>query len=190
MVNFDLASAFILPELFFSVPSNTAWLLPLLPSLSTPDIVLMSLLLVNPQYRCFSPWSLNPDVTARHFLLEFLLLSTWWGARLSSLPEMPQGCSIARVLARAFALAHSVWQCAFCFYKCYNYWGTRVAQSDKPLTLGFCSSHDLMAHGFEPYVDLFTVNAEPAWDSLSHFLSAPPLLVFSLSLSLSLSQNK
>ena len=49
---------------------------------------------------------------------------------------------------------------------------------------------NLMVHEFEPHVRLYAHSAEPDLDSLSPFLSAPPLLVFSLSASLPLSQNK
>ena len=42
-----------------------------------------------------------------------------------------------------------------------------VAQSVKPLTLDFSSSHDLTVCEFQPHVRLCTDSAEPAWDSLS-----------------------
>ena len=58
-----------------------------------------------------------------------------------------------------------------------------MAQLVKHPTLNFGSGHDLMVHEFEPCVGLCDGNAEPAWDSLSPSLSAPPLLSFSLSLS-------
>ena len=45
-----------------------------------------------------------------------------------------------------------------------------------------------MLREFEPGVGLHADRAEPAWDSLSPSPVAPPLLI--LSLSLSLSQNK
>ena len=38
-------------------------------------------------------------------------------------------------------------------------------------TLDFGSGHGLVVHGFEP---LHAVGVEPAWDSLSSSLSAPP----------------
>ena len=58
--------------------------------------------------------------------------------------------------------------------------GAWVAQSVKRLTLDFGSGHDLVAHGFEPGVQLCADSTEPAWDPLSPGLSAPPLLVLSL----------
>ena len=47
--------------------------------------------------------------------------------------------------------------------------------------LGFSSRHDLMVHEFEPCVGLCADSVEPAWDSLSSSLYAPPLLSPSLS---------
>ena len=61
-----------------------------------------------------------------------------------------------------------------------------MAQSVKCPTLGFGSGHDLTVCGFEPRVGLCAGITEPAWDSLSPSLSAPP----PLELSFSLSQNK
>ena len=58
--------------------------------------------------------------------------------------------------------------------------GAWVAQLVKRLILGHDSSHDLMVHGFEPHIGLCAESTESALDSLSHFLSAPPLLVLSL----------
>ena len=51
-----------------------------------------------------------------------------------------------------------------------------MAQSVKPLTLGFGSGNDPTVHGIKSHVGLCTDSAEPDWDSPS--------------LSLSLSQNK
>ena len=50
----------------------------------------------------------------------------------------------------------------------------------------FGSGHDLTARGFEPHVQLCADSSEPgaASDSVSPFLSAPPLLMLCLSLSL------
>ena len=42
-----------------------------------------------------------------------------------------------------------------------------------------------MVHKFEPYTKLSAVSTDPASDSVSPFLSAPPLLSLSLFLSLS-----
>ena len=56
--------------------------------------------------------------------------------------------------------------------------------------LDFGSGHDLTVGGFEPHIRLSADSAEPAWDSLSPSLSAPPLLALSLSLSLSRSLSK
>ena len=53
-----------------------------------------------------------------------------------------------------------------------------MAQSVKRPTLGFGSGYDLTVCEFEACVQLCTVSAEPAWDSLS--LSASPLLALSL----------
>ena len=61
-------------------------------------------------------------------------------------------------------------------------WGAWVARSVKHLVLGFSSGHNLMAHGFEPHTGLCTNGEEPIWDSLS----APPLLLCTFSLFLSL----
>ena len=67
-----------------------------------------------------------------------------------------------------------------------------MAQSVKHPTLDFASSHDLMVHEFEPYVELCAVSSLSAWDSpslsLSVFLPLPHL--HSLSLSVSLKINK
>ena len=58
-----------------------------------------------------------------------------------------------------------------------------MAQSVKHLTLGFGSSRDLAVRGFEPCLGLHADGAESAWDYLSLSLSAPPLLLRSVSLS-------
>ena len=55
-----------------------------------------------------------------------------------------------------------------------------MAQSVKHLTLDFGSGHDLTVREFVPH--LGSDHMEPAWDSLSLALSAPPLLSLSLSL--------
>ena len=47
------------------------------------------------------------------------------------------------------------------------------------------SGHDLTVHEIEPHIRLCADGAEPAWNSLSPSLSAPSMLVRSLSLSLS-----
>ena len=59
-------------------------------------------------------------------------------------------------------------------------WGTRVAQPVERPTLDLGSGHDLMSREFEPHIRLCTDSAEPAWDSVSPSLSAPPLLSLSL----------
>ena len=69
-------------------------------------------------------------------------------------------------------------------------WGAWVAQSVKCPTLDFSSGHDLRVHGFEPCIGLCADIAEPAWDSLSPSLSAPPLLSLSLCSSLSQKNKK
>ena len=61
-----------------------------------------------------------------------------------------------------------------------------MAQSVKRPTLGFGSGHDLTVREFDLRVGLCADSWEPAWDSLSLSLSAPP----PLALSVSLSQNK
>ena len=61
------------------------------------------------------------------------------------------------------------------------FWGAWMIQSVKYPTVDLSSGHDLTVHGIEPHIGLCTDTAEPAWDSLSPSLSAPPL--FSLSLS-------
>ena len=60
-----------------------------------------------------------------------------------------------------------------------------MAQSVERPTLDFGAGHDLMAREFEPRAGLCADSKEPAWDSLSPCLSAPPPLVLTLSLSLS-----
>ena len=51
---------------------------------------------------------------------------------------------------------------------------TCVAQLVKYLTLDFNSGRDLMVCGIEPCIGLCADSMEPAWDSLSPPLSAPP----------------
>ena len=58
-----------------------------------------------------------------------------------------------------------------------------MAQLVTRLTLGFSSGHDLTVREFEPGIGLRAGGAEPAWDSLSPSLSAPPPLTLSVSLS-------
>ena len=50
-----------------------------------------------------------------------------------------------------------------------------MAQLVKHLTLDFSSDHDLMVREFEPCIGLCVDIVEPAWDSLTPSLSAPPL---------------
>ena len=57
-------------------------------------------------------------------------------------------------------------------------------------TLDFNSGHDLMVHELELCVRFYTDSMEPAWDSLSPSLSAPPLHSVSLSLSLKINNKK
>ena len=59
-------------------------------------------------------------------------------------------------------------------------WG---AQSVKYLTLDLSSGHDLTVGDIQPHIGLCADSVEPAWDSLSPSLFAPPLSLF-------LSQNK
>ena len=56
-----------------------------------------------------------------------------------------------------------------------------MAQSVERPPLGFRSDHDLTAREIEPDIGLRADSVEPAWDSLSPSLSAPPLLALSLS---------
>ena len=73
-----------------------------------------------------------------------------------------------------------------------TYRGTWVIQSAKLQTLDFSSGHDLKVQGIQPSNQHDADGEKPAWDSLSLSLSVPPQLahVLTLSLSLSLSQNK
>ena len=65
-----------------------------------------------------------------------------------------------------------------------------MAQLVEHLTLDFGSGHDLWVREIEPCVQLYADSTEPAWDSLSPSLTAPPLLILSLSLSISLKINE
>ena len=56
-------------------------------------------------------------------------------------------------------------------------WCTRVAQAVKHLAFDFGSGHDLTVCEFKPHVSFWADSAEPAWDSLSPFLSARFLLM-------------
>ena len=56
-----------------------------------------------------------------------------------------------------------------------------MAQSGKRPTLDFSSGHDLTVLEFKTCFRLRADSAEPAWDSLSPSLSAPPPLMLSLS---------
>ena len=56
-----------------------------------------------------------------------------------------------------------------------------MVQLVKHQTLDFNSGHDLKVHGFKPCIGPHNDSVEPAWDSLSPSLSAPPLLMFSFS---------
>ena len=66
-------------------------------------------------------------------------------------------------------------------------WG---AQSVEHPALDFSSGHELTVREIEPRVGLCVDSSEPAGDSLSPSLSAPPLLMCTCSLSLSLKINK
>ena len=65
-----------------------------------------------------------------------------------------------------------------------------MAQSIKCLTLDFSSGHDYTVCGFKPHIMQCAESAEPALDSLSPSLFAPPLLVFSLSLKINKLKKK
>ena len=62
------------------------------------------------------------------------------------------------------------------------FWGPRVAQLVERPTPDLASGYDLTVCEIKPRVGLPADSTEPAWDSLSPSLSAPPLLVLSLSL--------
>ena len=65
-----------------------------------------------------------------------------------------------------------------------------MVQWVKPLTLDFSSDHDLMVCEIKPRIRLCTDSTESTWDSLSPLsLSASPLFVCALSLSLFLSKE-
>ena len=55
-------------------------------------------------------------------------------------------------------------------------------------TLDLHLGHELIVRGFEPQVGLYADSSEPAWDSFFPSLSAPPLLMLSLSLSLKINK--
>ena len=55
-----------------------------------------------------------------------------------------------------------------------------MAKSVKCPTLDFCSGYALMVGEIQPRTELCADSTEPAWDSFSPFLSAPPLLALSL----------
>ena len=57
-----------------------------------------------------------------------------------------------------------------------------MAQSAECPTVGFNSGHDFTVCDIEALVGLYTDSTEPAWDSVSPSLSAPPLIAHSLSL--------
>ena len=59
-----------------------------------------------------------------------------------------------------------------------------MAQSVERPIPEFCSGHDLLVQGTEPCIGLYAESTEPAWDSLSPSLSAPPPQMHFLSLSL------
>ena len=63
-----------------------------------------------------------------------------------------------------------------------NYRGTWVAQSLKHLTLDLSSGLDFAVREMNPCIGLCADSMEPAWDSPSPSLSAPPPLMLSLSL--------
>ena len=52
--------------------------------------------------------------------------------------------------------------------------GAWVAQSVKPMTLDFGSSHDLTVREFKPHIGLRADSHEPALDPLSSSLSVLP----------------
>ena len=54
-----------------------------------------------------------------------------------------------------------------------------MAPSVKRPTLDFGSGRDLPVHAFGLQIGLHADNEEPAWDSLSPSVSAPPSLSFS-----------
>ena len=69
-------------------------------------------------------------------------------------------------------------------------WRTWVAQSVECLTLDSGSGHDPTVRGFKPHTGHCSDSRACLGFSLAPSLSAPPLLVYALSLSLSLKINK
>ena len=63
-----------------------------------------------------------------------------------------------------------------------------MAQSFECLALDSGLGHNLMVCGIEPHVRLCIDSMEPAWDSLSPCLSAPPLLMLFVSVSLKINK--
>ena len=59
--------------------------------------------------------------------------------------------------------------------------GVSAARSIERLTFDFGPGHDLTVHEIKPHIRLCADSNEPAWDSLSLSLSAPPLLTLSVS---------
>ena len=57
-----------------------------------------------------------------------------------------------------------------------------MAQPVKRPALGFGSRHDVTVSEFESHIGLRADSAEPAWDSQSPSLSAPPPFTLSFSL--------
>ena len=68
--------------------------------------------------------------------------------------------------------------------------GAWVAQLVKHSALGFSSDHDLTVCEIKPRTGLCADNVEPAQDSLSPSLSAPPPLSLTCAHVHSVSQNK
>ena len=56
-----------------------------------------------------------------------------------------------------------------------------MAQEVKHPSFEFGSGHDLTVHEIEPHIRVCTDSADPAWDSPSPSVSAPPLHAHSLS---------
>ena len=65
-----------------------------------------------------------------------------------------------------------------------------MAPSVTHQTLDFSSCRDLTIGEFEPHIRLCADSAEPAWDSRSSSLSAPPPRACALSLSQTLKKKK
>ena len=84
--------------------------------------------------------------------------------------------------------AHSAASDGGRFYQAGLKRGAWVAQLIEHVTPDFGPGHDLTVCGFKTHIGLCADSPEPAWDSLSPSLSAPPLLAHFCSLSLKINK--